>query len=423
MDAKTNYYELSKAKEYQKIIDELLPAVRSGNSISAQNLSYLIDALNKVRRYDESVALGKQHFADVKNNKYALNSLCFAVYMSKVQPHMNEKLIPTETAKTAEWVIEHYPKDPKSFIWVNSLFLCVKFSLAHGDHGKAAAHLSLVKVDQLSNEVKTINVNGKEVAIKSDREKYIKYSMETAMAAGKSDLALQLCEELLKIDPKDVWYQRDKALVLKNLGRNDDAMALYKEILKRKTDWFMWHEAAKLALQSGNRDEAKTFFSRGFGAALSQSSFYSWHLFVDIAEFLKESGEEETALKQLYYVYLTALNDDGNRPQEMLKYFHERKIKVPGDLDVQALKNELRVYHSTNEFSGEKLTGVISRINEGGKSGFISAGDKRYFFMARNFRGKTPKEGTNVTFHVEKHTNLKTGAEEDQAVGVAVIRG
>jgi len=422
MDAKTNYYELSRAKEFQKIIDDLLPVVRSGNSIPVQNLSYLLDALNKTKQYDEAIVLGKQHFAGVKTNKYALNNLCFAVYMSKLLPYQNEKQIPSEIAKTAGWIVDHFPKDPKNFIWINSVFICVRFHLAHDDHGKAAALLSLMKRDELSNEVKKANMNGKEVTVKSDREKFVKLSMETAMAAGKWDLALQLCEELLKINPGDIWYLRDKAIALKNLGRNDDAMALYREILKKKSDWFMWHEAAKLALKMGNREDAKTFFSRGFGAAVGQSSFFSWHLFVDMADFLKESGDEDIALKQLHFVYLTAVNDDGNRPQEMLKYFYDWKISVPEGLNVQALKRELMDFHSANEFSGERLTGVISRMNEGGKSGFIASGDKKYFFATRNFRGKNPKEGTNVTFYIEKHTNPKTGNEEDQAVGISYER-
>ena len=420
MDTSTNYYNLSKAKEFQKIIDDLYPVAEGDGSISGANLSYLLDALNKMKRYDDAVLVGKKHFADVKNNKYALGSLCFGVYMSRINPHLSDETVTAETAKTAGWIIENYLKDPGSFIWANSLFRAVDFALAHNDLQKAGSLLSLAKADEFSDEVKEIVKDGKTIRLKSDRSKYLKYSFELAKAKGDNSEALQLAEIMLQNDPSDIWNLRRKAQVLEALGRHDESMKLYKQILQRKTDWFIWHEAAKLALKTGQNEQAKVFYSRGFKAAGGQSPFFSWHLFIDIARFLERNGNPVLANKHLEYVYHSAVDENGNKPQEMLKFFFDRKFKPSESLDAKALIKELKDYHNANEFAGDKLTGTISRMNEGGKSGFIISDGKSYFFMARNFRGKNPKEGLLVTFHLEKHTNPKTGNEEDQAVGIAV---
>ncbi len=420
MNTGTNYFELSKAKNYQKIIDDLLPVAEGDGSISGANLSYLLDALNKMKRYDDAVSIGKKHFAEVKNNKYALNSLCFGVYMSRINPHLSDEEVSAETAKTAGWIIDHYPKEAGSFIWANSLFRAVDFALAHNDLQKAGSLLSLAKADEFNDEVKEIVKDGKTIRLKSDRSKYLKYSFELAKAKGDNSEALRICELMLEKDPTDIWNLRRKAQVLEALGKNEESMTIYRQVLQRKTDWFIWHEAAKLALKVGQDEDAKVYFSRAFNAAGSQTALFIWHLLIDIAQFLEKHGKSDLANKHLEYVFHAATDDNGNKPQEMLKFFFDRKIKPAENIDLKALLKELKAYHSENEFTGEKHSGTVSRMNEGGKTGFINSNGKSYFFLARNFRGKNPKEGLAVTFHLEKHTNPKTGNEEDQAVGVAI---
>lgn len=420
MNTGTNYFELSKAKNFQKIIDDLLPVAESGGTISGPNLSWLIDALNKMKRYDEAVAVGKKHFAEVKNNKYALGSLCYAVYMSKVLPHISDEVITADSSKTAGWIIDTLPKEPKNFVWVKSLLHVVKYMIGKKDIEGAKALLSKTTADELSNESKEITKDGKPVRLKSDRAKYINFKYEVAAGTGEHEEALRLSDRLLQIDPNDLWYKRDKAKALIATGRYDEASAIYKEIIQRKRDWFIWYEVAKLALKMGQDEEAKVSFSRAFNAAGSQTPLYTWHLLIDIAQFLEKHGKSDLAKKHLEYVFHAAIDDNGNKPQEMLKFFFDRKIKPAENIDLKALLKELKAYHSENEFTGEKHSGTVSRMNEGGKTGFINSNGKSYFFLARNFRGKNPKEGLAVTFHLEKHTNPKTGNEEDQAVGVAI---
>lgn len=420
MNTGTNYFELSKAKNYQKIIDDLLPVASGDGSISGANLSYLLDALNKMKRYDDAVSIGKKHFAEVKNNKYALNSLCFGVYMSRINPHLSDEEVSAETAKTAGWIIDNFPKDAKNFIWVNSLFRAVEYMLVHNDLPKAAALLSRTNPAELSDEVKEIVKDGKTIRLKSDRTKFLRFSFDLAKSNGDNSEALRICELMLEKDPTDIWNLRRKAQALEALGKNEESMTIYRQVLQRKTDWYIWHEAAKLALKMGQDEDAKVYFSRAFNAAGSQTAIFIWHLLVDIALFLEKHGNGDLSKKHLEYVLHAATDDNGNKPQEMLKFFFDRKTKPAENIDLKALLKELKAYHSENEFTGEKLSGTISRMNEGGKSGFISSDGKSYFFLARNFRGKNPKEGIAVTFHLEKHTNPKTGNEEDQAVGIAI---
>lgn len=422
MNIETNYFDLSKSKQYQKIIDDLLPLATDGTGFPVSNLSFLIDALNRQKRYDEAITIGKKFLTEVEKNKYAVNALCFAVYMAKILPEKKANPITSATGKTTLWIIDHLPKNTASFVWTESFFLTVNWYFYRNDIENTKKLMRRVTAEELSTDVNTFEVNDKTVTPRSDRAKYLRICFDLAMAEHDYESALRFAEALLHLDSKDVWYKRNKALALIELKRHSESIALYKEISERKKDWFIWYEMAKLSLVMNHRKEAEVYFAKAVGASRVQSPLFVWHLFVDIAAFLQENGDHTTAKKHLDYIFLSAFDDKGNKPQALLKHLNQIRFKPSEGVDPQSLIKEIRSFHSEKEFPGEKLDGAISRINEGGKSGFISSGNKHYFFISKNFRGKNPKEGASVTFSLEKKTNPKTGVEEDQAVNVVLTR-
>lgn len=423
MNTETNYFELSKSKDFQKIIDDLLPAAIDGTGFPSANLSFLMDALNKLKRYEEAIAIGKKFISEVEQNKYAMNALCFAVYMQKILPEKKKSPITATTGKTALWIVEHLQKNTASFVWTGSFFLAVNYFQSHNDLENTKKLMGRVTAEELSTEVNAFEVNEKKVTPRSDRAKYFKVAFEISMAERDFESALHTAESLVVLDPKDVWYKRNKALALIKLDRHPEAMTLYREISEKKNDWFIWHEMANLSVNLAQGGLTQVYFSKAIGASWGQPPFYVWHLFYDISLFLNDEGFMQMSKNHLDYIFLTAVNESGNKPQSMLKALHDLGFKPTVNADPQVLKKEIRAFHTEREFFGDKFAGTITRMNEGGKSGFISSGNKSYFFSVRNFRGKNPTSGMEVTFFLEQKSNPKTGAKEYQAVGVVEVKG
>lgn len=420
MNETLNYFDLYKAKNYSKVVEDLLPSALAGQGFDTRNLNVLIDSLNKLKRYEEAATIGKKFVSEVLQNTYALGNFCFSVYMAKFQPHLKEEIIKPETIKTAEWLISHAKKDPTNFIYLNPLLMVVEYNISKQNFGKAKELLSGIIPGQLKTDRTEITVDGKKITLKSDKMKFLKLQYDVAKAEKEFETALQIIDQLVEIDPWDIWFKREKAIILSETGHHNESMNLYLELLERKKEWFLYHEVAKLAQKINLPEKAQKFFAKAFISGDRQGPLFTWHLYIEIADFLKSNGRQEEANWHLDYIFHSALTEDGNKPQEMLKYFHFSGYKPDSEPDIPALRKKLLDFHTEFQFEGQQFEGVISKMNEGGKSGFVTSENKKYFFSSRDFKGKAPTEGMVVSFYTETKLNRKTNKEEDHAVGLVV---
>ena len=380
----------------------------------------LIDSLNKLKQYDEAVNVGKKYISEVLPNTYALGSFCFSVYMAKFLPHNKDEIVKPETIKTAEWLIEHAKKDPTFFVYLNPLLIAVEYHLTRQNFARAKQLMGNIHPDQLKTERTEIMVEGKKVLLKSDKMKFLKLKFDLAKGEKEFETALSIINQLIEIDPWDIWFKREKASLLSEMEHFVESMNLNEELITRRKEWFLYHEAAKLATKMNRNEDALKFFSKAFILGDKQISLYTWHLFIDTAKFLETTGKNEESRWHLDYVFHSAINDEGNKPQEMLKFFHSSGYKPAPNPDLRTLRTKMLDFHSKFQFDSEQLEGVISKINEGGKSGFVTSENKKYFFSSRDFKGKSPSEGMIVSFYTETKVNRKTNNEELHAVGLVV---
>jgi|GEM_PF-5890680 tetratricopeptide (TPR) repeat protein len=415
-----NYFVIYKSKNYSKVVADLLPSALEGKNFDVKNLNMLIDSLNKLKRFDEAVDIGKKFIEEVKENSYALGSFCFSVYMAKFLPNNKEQTIKSATIKTAEWLIAHAKKDPTYFVYLNPLLMVVEYHIVGHNFARAKQLLGDILPEQLKTERGEIMVDGKKVSLKSDKMKFLKLKFELAKGEKEFETALSIINQLIEIDPWDTWYKREKAIILVETGHIEESVNIYMELISRRKEWFLYHEVAKLALKMNRNEDAQKFFSRAYVLADKQSPHFTWHLFIDIAKFLETMGKEKEAKWHLDYVFHSAINDEGNKPQEMLKYFQFLGYKPDPQPNIPDIKNKIQNFHSSYQFDSQQLVGVISKVIGGGKSGFVLSGDKSYFFSSRDFKGKTPIEGMEVTFHTETKVNHKTKNEELHAVGLKI---
>lgn len=420
MNQTENYFVIYKSKNYSKVVADLLPSALDAKNFDIKNLNMLIDSLNKLKRYDEAVNIGKKFISEVLPNTYALGSFCFSVYMAKFLPHIKDDIVKPETIKTAEWLIEHAKKDPAYFVYLNPLLVAVEYYLERQNFVRAKQLLGDILPEQLKNERAEVVIKGKKIFLKSDRMKFLKLKYDLAKGEKEIETALSIINQLIEIDPWDIWFKREKASLLSEMEQYDESMNLYEELIARRKEWFIYHEAAKLAIKMGRNEDALKFFSKAFILGDKQISLYTWHLFIDTAKFLDTTGKNEESRWHLDYVFHTAINDEGNKPQEMLKFFRSSAYRPAPIPNLPALRTKMLDFHSKFQFDSEQFEGVISKMNEGGKSGFVTSENKKYFFSSRDFKGKSPTEGMIVSFYTETKLNRKTNKEELYAVGLVV---
>lgn len=418
MNQTVSYFEIHKSKNYSKVVADLLSSAIVRKNFEIKNLSLLIDSLNKLKRYEEAVNIGKKFISEVLENTYALGGFCFSVYMAKFLPHSKDEIVKPETIKTAEWLIEHAKKDPAYFVYLNPLLIAVEYYLERQNFVRAKQLLSDILPEQLKNERAEVMIKGKRIFLKSDKMKFLKLKYDLAKGEKEFEVALSMINHLIEIDPWDIWFKRDKASLLSEMERYDESMNLYEELITRRKEWFLYHETAKLATKMNRNEDALKFFSKAFILGDKQISLYTWHLFIDTAKFLETTGKNEESRWHLDYVFHSAINDEGNKPQEMLKFFHSSGYKPAPDPDLRALRTKMLDFHSKFQFDSEQFEGVISKINERAKSGFVTSDNKKYFFSSRDFKGRIPTEGMTVKFHAETKVSRKTNNEELHAVGL-----
>lgn len=413
-----NYFVIYKSKNYSKIVADLLPSALNGGKFELVNLGLLIDSLNKLKKYDQALEVGKKFISEVKGNSFAMGSFCYAVYMAKFLPFIKDQSVKSETLKTAEWLIEHAKKDPAYFIYINPLLMAAEYYLLGHNYERVKQLIGDILPEQLKTERPEIMVDGKKILLKSDKMKFLKLKYDLVKAEKNFQSALSLINQLIGIDPWETWYIREKAIILDETGQLQESMNHYMELISKRKEWFLYHETAKIALKMNRTNDAQKFFAKAFILADKQSPHFTWRLFVDLANFLESTGKEKEAKWHLDYVFNSALSDAGNKPQEMLKYFHLSSYKPDPNPNIIDLRTKIMNFHSARQYEGKQLEGVISKIIRGGKSGFVSSDDKSYFFSTRDFKGKSPTEGMAVTFYTETRVNRNTNTEELHAVGL-----
>jgi predicted Zn-dependent protease len=101
----------------------------------------------------------------------------------------------------------------------------------------------------------------------------------------------------LKLNSKVITTQYNRALVLRELGRNDEALAAFEKlIILNKGDTWATHDAAMIYLERGNLKKAIKLFEQAVTAE-PQASNYRF----DLAKAYVKAGRKRDAISQLTY--------------------------------------------------------------------------------------------------------------------------
>jgi tetratricopeptide (TPR) repeat protein len=129
---------------------------------------------------------------------------------------------------------------------------------------------------------------------------YYRMAKEEKDAAKRKDLLLKALanyEASLKLNSKVITTQYNRALVLRDLGRTDEALAAFEKLITlNQGDTWATHDAAVIYFERGNLKKAIKLFEQATKAEPQASNYR-----LDLAKAYVKAGRKRDAITQLTY--------------------------------------------------------------------------------------------------------------------------
>jgi tetratricopeptide (TPR) repeat protein len=274
--------------------------------------------------------------------------------------------------------------------------------------------------EELSTSCSTIKVERKgklsDMELASDQENWYAYKTNALQKLKRWQECLDLSKEALDTIQKfhysnDVWISRRIALSKKNLGSAEETIDELQAILKKKKEWFIQKELAEIYFEEGNIKLAEKY------ALQAVNNFGPIQFKIDLLFLLGKiyvaKNEKDLAFKHFSLSKLIRISQDPpwKVPLKLhveLRGFDNPEINVT---DTKKLHSELKSFwkqfvpKDQPQPSQKLLEGTIKVIlhdNEKGKDGFLTSGNRDYYFnvLKTNSLCSKIEKDTKVFFKV-----------------------
>lgn len=265
---------------------------------------------------------------------------------------------------------------------------------------------------------------GKATEYASQRETLWAQRTQVLFEARRYEECIDTCNQALAQPLKwhfnnDIWINRRKALSHLYLDNVVEALNIYKQHLITRPEWFIHYEYSVLLDKAG---ETQAALAEAATALMAAGPLHSKiNLIRFMAEILKKRNYTKESQDHLHLYIAICIEKGWSIAEELKNEIGE--LVVP---DAGQLQSRLRHFwkHLVEE-SLPALNGFITRVNEGGLSGFI-ADDKghSYYFSRKDWKGgdAEPQKGMQVRFRLTHRQHPKTGEVVKNAVMVEPIQ-
>ncbi|MGL5356006.1 MAG: tetratricopeptide repeat protein [Cetobacterium sp.] len=281
------------------------------------------------------------------------------------------------------------------------------------DYNKSVIWLEKLDPEFLSIEIKEFETNGKKVKQSSQREKYYSILSKSYEKSGNLKKAREISEKALKdlkefTNSSDIWFSRRIAEAHIAEEKLPEALCIYKEIMKKKNDWFIQNEVSNIYFQMKNYNESKKLL---LDSLLSYGDLdKKVNLFMDF--YLKSPTfnleEQNLNLSALKIYFKIKIDSNWN----LTTKDKELAIKYGIQLDKEGLKNvsekEFLKKCKKLRWDCEDLhTGIIDTIAE--KFFFIKVQNgERYYTKSKEYPNrKVPVKGIALKFNLVETFDTK----------------
>lgn len=269
--------------------------------------------------------------------------------------------------------------------------------------------------------------DGKQVEYASEQEKWYAERAKALDSLGRyqesKQISLKALETLNKCHyDNDVWFNYRIAVADKYLGLLDEAQTRLEMVRKRKKDYFIELEMASVAYAQNRLIDAIKYACSAALAPGQTDLGFRWRVYFLLAQLFNEKGELALAKEHAFLVWRIRTEQDWNVPAEVKKLASELAVDLSDERSAREIYIGLwETWEKTRFGDRNKIRGQIIKINENGKSGFITAEDgKDYYFNFRELRGKHYLfyYGVDVEFYCEPASEK---GKRDSAIEIHLV--
>lgn len=380
-------------------------------------------AYNKVKKYNESLEHYELALADGgelslgDKDKYSWD-----LYFVKVKDNEFIDEIEESAKKIVNTVSQKdNSKGKKACPYTLAVIKLMKMYTEGEQYLDVLRWASKLKPELLSNEQFKPN---DEITMNSNKENYYLQTTKALLAIEKYDQTIKYCQDALVNIPKfnnnnDVWFKLRIAKSYKELGDYDASIDFLNDILKTKHDWYLSRDMAENYFLKEEYDESLKWAARGI---LSRDGKLESkvNLFAMIGDILEIKGFEDESIINKYMAYVIRNAQEWAIDDEVKNLLSNYGLDLENK-DFKALFEEYKnMWVSLKYFGQERQYGVIDKVFNDGKAGFIKANGKSYYFYAYEFMDDKSYiyEGTEVSFYLEDAYNKSKDEMVKNAVNI-----
>ena len=280
---------------------------------------------------------------------------------------------------------------------------------------------SKIKPEFLSNQQFKPNAD---VTMNSNKENYYLQTTKALLEIENYDQTINYCQQALVTIPNfnnnnDIWFKLRIAKSYKELGDYDESIDFLKDILKTKHDWYISRDMAENYFFKEEFDESLRWAAKGILAHDGKIES-KVNLFSLVGDILEIKGFEDEAVMNKYMYYVIRNAKEWPIDEELKDLLGNYGLDLENK-DFNSLFNEYKnMWVSLKYFGQERQYGVIDKVFDDGRAGFIKSNGTSYYFYGYEFMDDKSYiyEGTEVSFYLEDAYNKSKDEMVKNAVNI-----
>ncbi len=394
----------------------------------AEQMNRARELYNK-KKFDEALDV----YEELKNIDYenfmkacSLNYM-WCLYRTKIKT--GEAFLPENKAKTKNY-LKFFQENcsSKDLVFRLTVFAVIRYLKSKpnfpADH--INTWLDKLNPEDLPDEPQKAELYGEQKVFKSYKEEWYALKSKACEKLEMYNECLRISEDALRIIPElhdnnDIWFKWRIAISKHNLGMKDKAIEILTDLLKYKKEWFIYKELSAIYLALDDYEKA---LDNSIDAVLrpgdDDKKVNLYWLAGTIFQILN-NGDAERVMKN-YTVKLRLSNEWKLSPEEA-QHYNDNKELVDSQ-QVRRMKKQVQEIAETYKWKNkEKHQGIIAKILQTNKAGFIKSGNNSYFFRMNDIQGKRGQVqvGRKVEFLLENGFDLKKKIETKNAVFISIM--
>lgn len=429
--------ELYKEKNFQGVIN-LHNRLNNTDNYNEWDYFYVANSFYKLKDYRNAFQLGKKCLSNFKDFNQINNVMGWSLYQAVLKDFNDEinnvhnitKYVDYITSNCAQEKYSPYEKSVKKII--NIIYSKSNHQI---DYKLGNKYLDFLNPDLLSNEKNVFNINGKYIEVPSDREKWYLKKTKTLYELKMYNKCLEVINDAL---PKSKTFIME--IFSAKLGKNVERWLIYRqaccymqlndyreaskillELSKSFTHWCVYEKLYEIKKNEGDFEGA---LKNASIAVLTDGEHkLRVSMLESVGDYLKDNGYIKEAQYHYNLAYLIRKEEGWKNNKKLEEMITDKTIRISNKKNTLKYLNN---FWKSYKYAGVTFKrGVICKIFDGAKSGFIEGDDgNKYYFIINGFinRPKNINIEEKVKFIPIEGFDKKKNRKSLQATDIEFIK-